>query len=622
MKKLIVLIPLIFALLVSGCTETGPAPDPLQIVKDSTEKLDNLNSFEINYDYAVNMPEYFGMSLKNTGYVTMYKKGEKTRMDMYMSMATLGMTINMSNFYFPDEIYACTNSRSGSSCSEDMVSQSMFMDPERSAEIIESMVNRGIVRLGYLNKGSVMGRDCHNISAIFDISKLYLLTDEEMMLLGLNTTAMESIDIVDTLVSTQCYDIETGLSLSIGMFMEMDMGKLGSQYSQYMSTTKLSMGMNMTATSYEPDKDIPDSVFELPDSGSTIVPGGGEKALRVIRNSTAKLDGIDSYEIIYDSKTTVLGMTINGKINVYKKGDKTRTDTIISGMGLGTEEYTTSNYYLPEGTFSCSTSLLSDDKKTCTKGESTSSSMLEPEKSLENMENMVNKGVVTLGYQGLKNIAGRQCHDIFYNFDLSKIGLLSEEELYVLGLNTSTFSILEMVETYELTQCLDEETGMPLDISMYTKMNSSGTGSYGISASTEILMTATSYEPNKALDDSVFELPAEPSIPWWESDLFECADASILIQDGKWDNGTLNLTLNNYGSKNLTLFAMLTYENLTRHPNGMEIPLTKIKMPAGETKTITIEDVTDDLDKVEIQAEECSGVQGFIRYIDIQGLGY
>lgn len=101
-----------------------------------------------------------------------------------------------------------------------------------------------------------------------------------------------------------------------------------------------------------------------------------------------------------------------------------------------------------------------------------------------------------------------------------------------------------------------------------------------------------------------------------------CADARVLLQRGRYDSASQNLTLvvYNYGRVPLDLIVLLNYENITLHPTETERYPGTLNVSAGDIEAFTIPDVTDDLYEVTIQSTSCPGTQDLLREIDISGL--
>lgn len=253
MRKLAVLFVILSIVLISGCT----AQDPAQIVRDSVTKLDALNSYEIDYNYSISMYNVMSMG----GDMKIYKKQDRMRTDMDMSL--MGAQITVSIYYLPSGTFSCATVMGNVTCvrGESSSTQTLIFDPEKSLDAMETMMERGIVTLRYLGTGSVVNRNCHNISSDINASKLNQLTPEEKAALGMNTTTISDPDILKTFRITQCYDSGTGMSLAAKVFMEMNLSQVQTGLFVMQNMT---MEMVMTASSFEPNKAIPDSVFELP----------------------------------------------------------------------------------------------------------------------------------------------------------------------------------------------------------------------------------------------------------------------------------------------------------------------------------------------------------------------
>ncbi len=252
MRKLLLLIPVMLVLLVSGCT----TQDAKEIIRESTEKLEALDSYKASYDLSMST---YGMIIG--GSIDIYKKGNKTRADMVMSV--MGQTQSASTYELPDGTYSCTEAAGSMTCVKGQ-SQST-LNPEDTAIINTEMIEKGIVVLTFNNIANIAGRNCYNITSDFDFSKLSELDSEEMEALGgmaLIEGLFGALGASTTFGMSQCYGFETGMPLEIIIVIEMDMSSLPSQ--DVTMPEKISISIKMTATSFEPDAVIADSVFELP----------------------------------------------------------------------------------------------------------------------------------------------------------------------------------------------------------------------------------------------------------------------------------------------------------------------------------------------------------------------
>jgi len=106
-----------------------------------------------------------------------------------------------------------------------------------------------------------------------------------------------------------------------------------------------------------------------------------------------------------------------------------------------------------------------------------------------------------------------------------------------------------------------------------------------------------------------------------------CIEAGIYIHTCKWiegtePNGTLKIVVKNTGSWDLTFNVEMEYENDTRHPDIVYALPDIYNITSGEFKTVTIENVGDDLKSVVVNSIECSDfmVYDSITKVYIQGL--
>lgn len=101
-----------------------------------------------------------------------------------------------------------------------------------------------------------------------------------------------------------------------------------------------------------------------------------------------------------------------------------------------------------------------------------------------------------------------------------------------------------------------------------------------------------------------------------------CVDAKVLLSRGTYNPGTdvMRLVVYNYGKVDLVLSVLLTYSDLDLHPEELVLMPKAFNISAGDTTVFTISNVTADLEKVEIRAEDCPGTRDILRSIDITGL--
>ncbi len=110
-------------------------------------------------------------------------------------------------------------------------------------------------------------------------------------------------------------------------------------------------------------------------------------------------------------------------------------------------------------------------------------------------------------------------------------------------------------------------------------------------------------------------------------EITECAESGIKIYICKWitgttPNGTLKIVVQNTGDYNLTFDVVLTFSNETRHPGLIQSFNEGYYIDSHEYKTVTINNVSDDLSKVKVESRECLnyGVLDSISKLYITGL--
>jgi len=94
-----------------------------------------------------------------------------------------------------------------------------------------------------------------------------------------------------------------------------------------------------------------------------------------------------------------------------------------------------------------------------------------------------------------------------------------------------------------------------------------------------------------------------------------CLESGLYIHTCKWiagasPNGSLKTIVKNTGDHDLTFNIILEYENETRHPNivypvGSSTNPTIYNISVNEYKTITLQDIGDDLEEVTIRSILC-----------------
>lgn len=256
MKKLLLLVPVILVLLVSGCTTY----DPEEIVKDSMEKMASLNSYKAEYDMSIST-RGMGIDFTVSGEADVYKKGDKTRTDVSVTM--MGQSGVGSTYQLPSGTYTCSESLGEMTCTKSQ--GATIMSPEESLEMNEKMIGKEVINLKFNNIATMAGRSCYNITSEFDLSKLSQLGQEDLEDLGEFgqglLQGMSYLEMFTQLSMTLCYDFETGMPLGMDMWYEIDTSKIPQSG---LTQGKASMSLSMTAKSFEPNAVIEDSVFELP----------------------------------------------------------------------------------------------------------------------------------------------------------------------------------------------------------------------------------------------------------------------------------------------------------------------------------------------------------------------
>ncbi len=225
------------------------------MVRESISKLGDLESYQISYDYSMTMQPVMDMG----GEMTIYRDGESTRTDMEMPFM-LGMILKVSNFELPSGSFSCMDLAGNITCTEGERENVMPLDPDSHLSAMDSLLEKGIVSLAFLNAGTSAGRACYNVSSSVDLSRLSLLDEEDLFALGLNSSMVGEMGGIESLTITECYDAETGMPLDTSTSIRVDFGELVPGT----GIEELTLCMDLRATSFEPGKDIPEQVFGLP----------------------------------------------------------------------------------------------------------------------------------------------------------------------------------------------------------------------------------------------------------------------------------------------------------------------------------------------------------------------
>ena len=97
-----------------------------------------------------------------------------------------------------------------------------------------------------------------------------------------------------------------------------------------------------------------------------------------------------------------------------------------------------------------------------------------------------------------------------------------------------------------------------------------------------------------------------------------CTDARLLIYRADYvggSNGTLSLQILNNGKADLTVFALLTYNNGSVFKDSSQANISKEQIGTLAIPT------TNQLSDVTVKSTRCEGAQDFIRNSDVYGLG-
>ncbi|MFC2143804.1 outer membrane lipoprotein carrier protein LolA [Candidatus Aenigmatarchaeota archaeon] len=253
MKKLILLLPVIFVIILSGCT----TQDAAQIMEDSLNKIDKLDSFKMSYDYMRSMVPVMNMD----GDLIIYQKGDLMRSDMEIPIM-IGVTMNTVTYYLPEGTFACIQAVDEYLCVLGDEQSVPFSNPESMIEATGKMVDKGVLKMNYNGISNVAGRNCFNITFEMDITKLNSITLEEMEMLGIATDSTSDFENLKEFMINECYDTENGVSLSTSMSMTSDLGDDPEMSEMGIST--VSTRISMEATSFTPNAVIDDSMFVLP----------------------------------------------------------------------------------------------------------------------------------------------------------------------------------------------------------------------------------------------------------------------------------------------------------------------------------------------------------------------
>jgi len=236
--------------------------------------------------------------------------------------------------------------------------------------------------------------------------------------------------------------------------------------------------------------------------------GSSQQAADVLTSALNKTSEYTSYTGDYalDLDFTAMGqpfMSASGMFDVWKKGNKNKLAGDFSMTALEqSQSADISVYYLPDGVYFCS-----DDDQTCLMhaGSSMPLDVESPEKMIEQLQELVDEGSVTLNYLGTKQIAGRTCDNIKAAVNSEKVSESMQSSIPS-GLSTPGLEQALQGMSFYYTICPDQETGIPLEYAMSINMQTTYEGTI-INLNLIMQMTATSLDVDAAVLDSEFKLP-------------------------------------------------------------------------------------------------------------------
>jgi hypothetical protein len=238
MKKIMLLVPVVFIILASGCTSQNPE----QIVNNAIANAEKTDDYKMEYNLKISMA---GMSMSGTS--TFYKKADRVRTDTSMFM--LGVPVTTSNYEIDGHTYTCSSSMGKITCAETEKS-SFVPGPEKSMDMMNDFIKKGVVRMAYINSPAIAGAACDNVSFDFDPAKF---SEAAAELTGQVDTETAQSN-VRTFRMSSCYDRNTGLPLEMSMDIDIAESETFSQ---------VAMSIQMTATSFQLAP-VDDFVFTLP----------------------------------------------------------------------------------------------------------------------------------------------------------------------------------------------------------------------------------------------------------------------------------------------------------------------------------------------------------------------
>ncbi|MEW6329591.1 MAG: hypothetical protein AB1468_05775 [Candidatus Micrarchaeota archaeon] len=242
--------------------------------------------------------------------------------------------------------------------------------------------------------------------------------------------------------------------------------------------------------------------------------GGGSKDPKaVMEEAFVKEKNLNSAEATYNFVMRVSGagqeITMNGIMKMYQKAKSARVDMNFEGTGGGMEalEGIDMRVYVKDSAqYLCMKGGAAGSDWMCVEV-SAATETPSVERYSELSKKLLDSGALSFegGVQS-KTVAGRACDEIKAKIDFSKMDF-SEFDV------GSTGADAKAIKEANLKSCFDSEVGSALSIEMDFAMDLSkieGSEQTG-ELTMRMSMSASEFKPNVAVEDSVFELPAEPT---------------------------------------------------------------------------------------------------------------
>ena len=219
-----------------------------------------------------------------------------------------------------------------------------------------------------------------------------------------------------------------------------------------------------------------------------------------------KSQNLNEYKIVYKMEDSVSKAFGNSetRVGTFKKDKKEKVVAELNLFGISTTSYV---YKLNGKTITCTKRNLlgeGDEGINCNRDSGYTSGFGEIE-TYSSITSNIGANNLTVSYTGRGNIIGRSCDKFEINVnDLSRILNSSDNGLFAGG------SMLFKGVRAAMNVCLDRETGLPLDLKIYTKSKSELEDNSKSKGTELISMTVTSL--SKSVEDSVFVLPVKFSV--------------------------------------------------------------------------------------------------------------